>query len=98
MRRALSVRRLRIAVAAAGITGLLAGCGPSVDRAFSKCSETAYKQALSGSKGQLPKEMAALFEKAARAQAEQQCAVIREECRKDPQSDLCQRLVQQYGK
>jgi hypothetical protein len=87
------VRNAGIAAAA-----LLAGCGPSVERAFSNCSEVAYKQALSGNKGLLPKELAAVFEKSARAMAEKQCSIIRDECRNNPQSEECQSLVQQYGK
>jgi len=65
---------------------------------FSKCAETAYKQARSGSKDLLPKEMAAMLEKSARAQAENRCSFIREACNRDPQSENCRRLIEQYGK
>ncbi len=65
---------------------------------FSKCAEAAYKQARSGSKDLLPKEMAAMREKSARAQAENRCSFIREECNRDPQSENCRRLIEQWGK
>lgn len=81
-----------------GFGALLAGCGPSVERAFSNCAETAYKQAISGNKTLLPKDMAKIFEKSARALAEKQCSLIRDECGRDPQSEECKALVQQYGK
>jgi hypothetical protein len=76
---------------------LLAACGPSVERAFSNCSEAVYKQSMTGNKGRLPPELAKTYEKAARATAENQCNFIRDECR-NPQADMCQRLIQQYGK
>ena len=85
-------------IAAAIGTTLLAGCGPSVERAFSNCVDTAYKQTITGGKGVLPKDLAKVYEKTARAQAERQCSLIRDECRKNPQSDECKSLVQQYGK
>ena len=98
MRRTLKSGFVRNAGIAGFAAALLAGCGPSVERAFSNCSEAAYKQALSSNRGLLPKELAGEFEKSARAQAAQQCEIIRNECRRDPQADDCQRLVQQYGK
>jgi hypothetical protein len=76
---------------------LLAACGPSVERAFSNCSEAVYKQSMAGNKGRLPAELAKTYEKGARATAEKQCNFIRDECR-NPQSDMCQRLINQYGK
>ena len=85
----------RLAISAALL--LLAGCGPSVDRAFANCADAAYKLALSGNKSLLPKDAAQIFEKAARATAEQQCSFIRDECRRDGQSDECKHLIQQYG-
>jgi hypothetical protein len=88
----------RSAIAAAVAAGLLAACGPSVERAFSNCSEAVYKQSMASNKGRLPPELARNFEKAARATAEEKCDFIRDECRRDPQSVMCQRLVQQYGK
>ena len=93
----MTVRIFRIAIAAGVDIALLSGCGPSVERAFSNCTETAYKLAIAGSKGLLPKDVAPIFEKAARATAEKRCSVIRDECRNNAQSDMCQRLVQQYG-
>lgn len=89
---------IRMAIAAALAAALLAGCGPSVERAFANCADAAYKQTLAGNKSLLSKEMAKMFEKTARAQAEQRCSLIRDECRRDPQSDDCKHLVQQYGK
>ncbi len=89
---------VRNTLAACSAAALLAGCGPSVERAFANCTETAYKQTLAGGKGLMQKDLAKVFEKTARAQAEQQCSLIRDECRQDPQSASCQRLVQQYGK
>jgi hypothetical protein len=74
-----------------------AGCGNSVEGAFANCVAIAEKQTQSGGKGNLPPDMAKLFEKAARSVAEQQCRIIRNECR-DPQSETCQRLIQQYSK
>ena len=94
-------RPLTIVVSQAALiacVALLGGCGPSVERAYSKCAEIAYKQAVSGSKGLLPKEMATMLEKSARAQAENRCSFIREECNRDPQSENCRRLIEQYGK
>ena len=86
-------------VIAAGFTAaLIAGCGNSVERAFSNCVASAHKQTVAGSKGGLPPELAKTFEKAARAMAEDTCSIIRNECQQDPQSDMCQRLVQQYNK
>ena len=75
---------------------LIAGCGNSVEGAFANCVAIAEKQTQSGGKGSLPPDMAKLFEKAARGLAEKQCSVIRDECR-DPQSENCQRLIQQYS-
>ncbi len=86
------------AVIAMAAAALLAGCGPSVERAFANCSEAAYKQNLSGSKRVLTPELAKTFEKTARGLAEQQCSIIRDECRQDVKSEMCQRLIQQYGK
>jgi hypothetical protein len=74
-----------------------AGCGNSVEGAFANCVAIAEKQTQSGGKGNLPPDMAKLFEKAARGMAEKQCSIIRDECR-DPQSETCQRLIQQYSK
>ena len=88
----------RDAIAAVIAAGVLAACGPSVERAFSNCSEAVYKQSMTSNKGRLPPEIAKHFEKGARATAEDQCNFIRDECRRDPQSVMCQRLIQQYGK
>lgn len=77
---------------------LLAGCGPSVDKAYANCTETAYKLARSGNKTLLSGDAAKIFEQSARATAEQQCSIIRDECRRDAQSDDCKHLIQQYGK
>jgi hypothetical protein len=79
-------------------SALLAGCGPSVDKAFANCAETAYKLALSGNRTLLNKDAAKLFEKSARATAEQQCSIIRDECRRDAQSEDCKQLIRQYSK
>lgn len=99
MRRALT-RRTRCA--AGGLLALavlmLGACGPSVESAFSKCADTAYQQALRGSKSALPPDLAKLYEKSARERAERQCSLIRDECRRDAQSADCQRLIQQYGR
>lgn len=96
------MRRPVIRHAAAAVTlaavALLAGCGPSVDKAFANCTETAYKLALSGNKSLLAGDAAKIFEKSARATAEQQCSIIRDECRRDAQSEDCKHLIQQYGK
>ncbi len=89
---------MRTAAVAALAPLLLTACGPSVERAYSNCAEAVYKQATAGNKTALPKELAAMFEKAARAQADTQCSFIRDECRKDPQAEECRRLIQQYGK
>lgn len=89
---------MRNALAACSAALLLTACGPSVERAFANCSESAYKQTIAGIKGMLQKDLARVFEKTARAQAEQQCSIIRDECRQNPQSESCQRLIQQYGK
>lgn len=86
----------RLIIGALGMA-MLAGCGPSVERAYAKCAEVAYKQAIANNKAALPKDLAGIYEKAARATAEKQCGFIREECNRDPQSATCQRLVQQYG-
>ena len=67
-------------------TVMLAGCGPSVDRAYANCADVAYRQAVANNKAALPKDLAAIYEKAARATAEKQCGFIREECQRDPQS------------
>ncbi len=98
MRRALSRSIVRDTALAAFASLLLTACGPSVESAFSNCAETAYRQAIAGTKAQLPKELTAMFEKAARVQAEQKCDIIRDECRKDPQAEECRRLIRQYGK
>jgi hypothetical protein len=87
----------RTAIVLALAVIMLAACGPSVERAFSNCSEAAYKQSMAGNQGRLPPELAKNYEKAARATAEKQCNFIRDECR-NPQSDMCQRLINQYGK
>ena len=42
--------------------------------------------------------MAAMLEKSARAQAENRCSFIREACNRDPQSENCRRLIEQWGK
>ena len=87
------MRRALIALAA-----LLAGCGPSVERAYTQCAEIAYKQALAGSRSLMQKEASAIFEKAARVQAAERCQFIRDECKRDPQSVDCRSLIEQYGK
>ena len=93
-----TVNRHRASLAALSCATWLAGCGPSVDSAYRNCAETAYKQATAGNRTMMSKETAGLFEKSARAQADKQCRFIRDECNRDPQSDECKRLVQQYGK
>jgi len=79
-------------------TLMLVACGPSVESAFSKCADIAYQQALRGSKTALPPDLAKLYEKSARERAEKQCSLIRDECKSDPQSTDCQRLIQQYDR
>jgi hypothetical protein len=95
MRRAVTPPRAGLA---ALLAALLAGCGPSVESAYRNCAETAYKQAIGGNRAMMSKETASLFEKAARVQADRQCGFIRDLCNRDPQSEECKRLVQQYGK
>ena len=99
MRRALNRRAVR--TVAGGLIALstlmLAACGPAVESAFSKCADTAYQQALRGSKSALPPDLAKLYEKSARERADKQCSLIRDECKRDAQSADCQRLIQQYG-
>jgi len=77
---------------------LLAACGPSVERAYSNCVEAAYQKALVNSKNLVSKDGGKLFESAARVTAEKQCSFIRQECVEKPQGDMCQRLINQYGK
>lgn len=85
-------------LAAVIATLLLGACGPTVNSAFSNCVKAAEKQALNSNKGRLPPELAKLYEKSARTIAEQQCDIIRSECRQDPASEMCRSLVEQYGK
>jgi len=99
MRRALN--RCVVRTSTGGLIALatlmLAACGPSVESAFSKCADTAYQQAMRGNKSALPPDLAKLYEKSARERADKQCSLIRDECKRDPQSADCQRLIQQYG-
>jgi len=52
---------------------------------------------MRGNKSALPPDLAKLYEKSARERADKQCSLIRDECKRDPQSADCQRLIQQYG-
>lgn len=92
----MSALRCVAAALALGAMLLAAGCGNSVESAFANCVAAAEKQAKSGARGSLPPELVKMFEQAAHGLAEKQCSVIRDECR-DPQSDICQHLIRQYG-
>src|SRR3954471_4536505 len=93
------VKKYRRTISAALVLALpLAGCGPSIERAFSNCVESAEKQSLAANKGKLSPDFAKIIQKTSRAMAEQSCSVIRDECKQDHQSDTCRRLIEQYGR
>lgn len=80
------------------LAALLAGCGPSVERAYTRCADAVHRQALEGNRGLARGEAASLFEKAARLHAAQQCQFIRDTCNRDPQSADCRTLIEQYAR